>query len=397
MEDQKYYIKISPEVILSDYTSVVYTATTGITLTIDEECCDFTSYTENFYFTTGQTGVILSMQQVLTGGTSGTSLMTGLTIPIMLTQNTVDMGYYSVFDGAILQKDVVTNFLFSASTGAFSSTYYVYNTSDVSYMRFLKGCVFKIDWGDGSQIQTLNNFSPDYISHIYPFEPDEYTIKLSGFTQFGVTIVEKKVKVPFTEVEITNPRGTAYFIPQGGSWSGIPISYDYIFSGDSNTNLQDHLFSNYTTIPFLISANTHSSLTDLSQYFGDSVKGQNVYKLNQIVEIPGGGTGIYLGPTEDNLGVQYNINGVDFFDYPNGVTFSVVQSSGLTENWLVSSGLTKDETYMGIVDEPTIFSNVYIERGKYSALERVRRLGEVSTIGGLTSYGYNFFNVNKNT
>jgi hypothetical protein len=396
MEDQKYYIKISPEVILSDYTSVIYTASTGVTITIDEECCDFTSFTENFYYTTGQTGIILSMQDVLTGGTSGTSLMTGLTIPIMLTQNTVDIGYYSVFDGAILQKDVVTNFLFSASTGAFSSTYYVYNTSDVSYMKFLSNCVFKIDWGDGSQIQTITNFAPEFASHIYPFEPDDYTIKLSGFTSFGVTIIEKKIKVPFTEVDIINPKGTAYFIPQGGSWSGIPISYDYIFSGDSNTNLNDHLSSNYTTVPFIITAFTHSSLTDLSQYFGDSAKGQNSYKLNQSVPVAGGGSGIYLGPTDDGLGVQYIINGVNFYDYPNGITVSVTESSGLTENWLVSSGLTKDETYMNVVDEATIFSNIYIERGKYSALERVRRLGEVSTIGGLTSYGYNFFNVNKN-
>ena len=90
------------------------------------------------------------------------------------------------------------------------------------------------------------------------------------------------------------------------------------------------------------------------------------------------------------------INGIDYYDYNDGTTIYVAKSSGLTSNWLVSSGLTKDETLINVVDQPLIFSNVYIERGKNSVFERVRRLGEVSTIGGLTIYGYKFFNVNKN-
>ena len=137
MEEQKYFIKISPEVIKSDFKTVVYTASTGVTYTLDETCCDFTSYTENFYYTTGQTGVYLKMSQVVTGATSGTSLMTGLTIPILFTQNTVDIGYYSVFDGAILQKEVITNFVFSSGTGPNASTIYLYNTSDQKYKMFL--------------------------------------------------------------------------------------------------------------------------------------------------------------------------------------------------------------------------------------------------------------------
>ena len=38
MEEQKYYIKISPEVIKSDITTIVYTASTGYTFSIDQEC-----------------------------------------------------------------------------------------------------------------------------------------------------------------------------------------------------------------------------------------------------------------------------------------------------------------------------------------------------------------------
>jgi hypothetical protein len=396
MEEQKYYIKISPEVIKSDIRTFVYTASTGYTFSMDQECCDFTSYTQTFTATTGTTRAIIPMSLVVTSGSGGTSLMTGLTIPILFTQNTVDLGYYSVFDGAITQKDVITNFLFSAVTGANSSTYYVYNTSDITYQKFLKNSTFKIDWGDGSQIQTITNFAPNSTPHIYPTAPATYTITMSGITMFGLTIIEKKINIPFTEVEITNPKGTAYFIPQGGEWSGVPISYDYIFSGDSNTNLQDHISSNYTTIPIIVTGFTKSSLNDLAQYKGNAnIKGMS-FKQNQQVTGTSNTVGVYNGPTNDGLGVSYTINGIDYYDYNDGTTIYVAKSSGLTSNWLVSSGLTKDETLINVVDQPLIFSNVYIERGKNSVFERVRRLGEVSTIGGLTIYGYKFFNVNKN-
>ena len=53
----------------------------------------------------------------------------------------------------------------------------------------------------------------------------------------------------------------------------------------------------------------------------------------------------------------------------------------------------KNETLLNIVMEPEVQSNVYVERGKNSALERIQRLGEVNSVGGLVDYGYGFFNV----
>ena len=90
MEERNRYIKISPEVIKGDIFKVKYQNT-------------------DVY-------VYSSMTQILSGGTDGSSILTGLTIPILFTENTVDIGYYSVFDGMVLQKETMTNFLFSANT-----------------------------------------------------------------------------------------------------------------------------------------------------------------------------------------------------------------------------------------------------------------------------------------
>jgi hypothetical protein len=136
-------------------------------------------------------------------------------------------------------------------------------------------------------------------------------------------------------------------------------------------------------------------LGDLSQYKGDVTKDGKSFKLNQQITGTSNTVGVYKGRTPDNMSEAYVINGVDYYDYDDGSTIYVVESSGLTQDWLVSSGLTKDEALLNVIDQVQVFSNVYIERGKNSALESIHRIGEVSTIGGLVSYGYKFFNVNK--
>jgi len=60
---------------------------------------------------------------------------------------------------------------------------------------------------------------------------------------------------------------------------------------------------------------------------------------------------------------------------------------------MVEEPITKDESLLNIVYAPQVQSNVFIERGKNSVLERIERLGEVDNIGDLINYGYGFFNV----
>ncbi len=125
MDDNIYNIKISPGVLRGDIFLVDYTGASYSDEFQVEVCCDiYTSAVTKYY--TGQTYVYSSMTQVLSGGTNGTSLLTGLTIPILLTETCVDLGYYSPFDGAVLQKDVLTNFIFSSTT-LNPYQYYFYN------------------------------------------------------------------------------------------------------------------------------------------------------------------------------------------------------------------------------------------------------------------------------
>lgn len=352
-----YKVVISPETIKGDLFKVNYRGT--------------------------EVGVYSAMTQVLSGGPNGSSLLTGLTVPILITQTAVDAGYYSPFDGAILQKDVVSNFIFSSTTTN-PYTYNVYNTSN-DFAKFLELSVYTITWGDGSPIQIVNNFYPNSIAHTYPQGNAKYTITLRQDNPWGTTLVEKTISVPYTNVVAPNPNGTAVFIPRGGSWAGTPISYNYIFSGDAENAVSAQTSNNYVSVPYTISGRTTSRLTELQLY------GPQPYQLYTPVIANGQLWGNIFVTASTYTG--YTIQEIDYYDYIDGTTEFFGKSSGFTNQNLTAEPITKNETLIKVIDQPQIQTDVFVERGKNSAYERVQRLGEVDNLGDMINYGYGFFNV----
>ena len=358
MEDF-YNIKISPETIFGDLFVVNYQGT--------------------------PVGVYSAMTQVVSSGVNGSSLLTGLTIPILIRQSAVDAGYYSPFDGAVLQKNVVANFIFSSTTSS-GYTYNVYNTSD-EFQKFLDLSAYRIDWGDGSPKQIITNYAPNSINHTYPKEGKQYTIKLEQTNPWGITSVSKTITVPFTNEVIYNPNGEAFFAPSSGNWVGTSVSYDYILSGDAINEVSVQTSNNYVSIPFTVSGVTKSRINELKMY-GDPT-------INERIDVPVISNGQIWGAITNvtSIYTAYTVNTVNYYDYSDGTTIYFEQSSGLTENNLTAVPITKDEVLLKVVDQAQVQTSVFVERGKNSAYERVQRLGEVDNLGDMINYGYGFFNV----
>lgn len=391
MDNRQYHIRISPEVIKNDIfpvnTYAEYTDTELIPY-----CCDIITR-EVIKYVTGTTYVYSSMTEILSGGTDGTSLLTGLTIPILLTENTIDLGYYSVFDGMVAQQETMTNFLFSATT-SYPYTFYFYNTSDTEFKKYLSFSNYYLDWGDGSPIETITSGTPSNYNHTYTMD-GVFTITMSGMSPWGSNIIQKTITTPYIDVPILNPQGTAYFLPAGGSWSGTPISYNYIFSGDQDCDVYLNSSYNYTTVPFPVTGYTKSTISDLEVYGKKNVLWGGKYKLGVPVTGTSGNVGTVWGEFNNGLYTAYTINNVDYYDYNDGKTVFVVMSSGMTPDMMICSAITKNEVLLNVIDEAEVQTNVFIERGKISGLERIERLGEINNIGDLEKYGYGFFNIIK--
>lgn len=412
MEERIFHYRITPEVIKNDLFLVNYTGNSDTTNAEYVYCCDIYTSAVTKYFS-GQTYAYSSMTQILSGGTFNTttkeynSILTGLTIPIFITENTTDIGIYSVFDGMVLQQETMTNFLFSATTTN-PNTYYFYNTSDTEFKKYLSFSEYKVDWGDGSPPMTVNSVLPNKYTHTYT-QNGQFTITMSGMSPWGVNLITKDVSVPYSAVTITNPKGVAHFIPAGGSWSGTPLNYNYIFSGDSVCNVELQTSGKFTKIPFLITGYTNSTMNDLEVY--GSKFNPNLYDGRFKTGIPitadTNTIGTFWGPSDDasykgpkkniNGGVYtaYTINNIDYFDFFDGTTVFIVESSGITSDMIVCSGITKNELLLNVIDEPVTQSDIFIERGKQSGLEALMRMGEVDNVGDLEKYGYGFFKVNE--
>ena len=406
MEERLFHYRISPEVIRNDLFLINYTGNSDTTNAEYVYCCDIYTSAVTRYFT-GQTYGYSAMTDVVSGGTNGNSILTGLTIPIFISQKTVDFGYYSVFDGLVTQQDTMTNFLVSANTQN-PNTFYFYNTSDVEFKKYLSFSDYKIDWGDTSPTQTVNNTAPTNYIHTYT-NSGVFTITMSGMSPWGVNVITKDITVPFSGETIDNPKGTAYFIAAGGSWSGTPLNYDYIFSGDTDCDVETQSSDNYTKVPFLVTGYTYSSVNDLEVYgskFDISLYAGR-FRIGESITADTNTIGVFWGPSNDVtyngpdgpidnvIYTAYTINDIDYFDYPDGTTLFVVESSGITSDMLVCSAITKNEALLNVIDEMQVQSDIVMERGKQSGLEAIMRIGEVDNIGDIEKYGYGFFNINE--
>jgi len=374
-----YNIRISPGVLSTDLISFPYTSDTvnGVT------SYNFNTYTGISYLVSGNTNSCGCNQ--LTCGVCAScepsSLLTGLTIPIFLTQKFNDIGYYSEFDGNVLQKDIITNFLYSADTNnPYSIT--LYDTSGDPTVSLLTQTVFYVDWGDGTTPQqiTNNQLNHTYINH------GQYVISFSGTNLWATNVVEKPISIPVTGVTVTNPLGTYIFTKQGGNWSSITPSYDYIFTGDSINTCEAQVSSGYTTVPFIVSGYTSSKLNDLKRW------GPQSFTPGYVITKKGSMFGMVDQITPDYT--SYTINNISYYDLTNGRTFYVMNSSGITCDDITLAKITKDEYLLDFVSAPEIITDVYLERGKYSPFENLNRLGEVDNIGDLQRYGYGYFKIN---
>lgn len=341
-----YKIKISPESLSSIVKEITYSGNTF--------------------------GVYTGMTSLLTSGVNGTSSLTGLTIPILLTQDCIDIGYYSEFDGAIQQKETALNYIFSANS---EYEYCIYNTSILN--SYTKESEYEIYWGDNSKVETMITVKS---CHTYPKTNAKYVIKLIQKNNFGTNIISKTVTIPFDKDKVSdNPNGTIEFIPSGGPWKNSPISYDYIFTGDTGMHIDDYVYDNEVTI----TGYTKSNLIELSLY------GKTPYKVGVDVIKDGS---VYGRVTNINdLFTGYTIQDIKYVDYPFGVTTFEVKSKGLTKDTIKLVPIVKNEALLKAVDDVQIFSNVFVERGKNSGYEKVQRLGEVKTLQDMEKYGYGYF------
>jgi hypothetical protein len=272
-------------------------------------------------------------------------------IPIFIDSKIDEMGVMVDFDNNITEINNIYNFT------------YIINKNKVKLYitgkyELLINQTITINWGDGQiselEINEINTDLPT-IEHTYIL--GQYIIKISFISPWNNDEISKLINIP---QNITTPNLL-------GTFSGFTIPYTEI-----NNIKQNYLFNEdilFTEeINYMVMTNS---------------------KINQL-KLYGGN--IYNGVTIENNISGYTIDDINYKDYPDGLTIMELKSVGFTRDEIIQNAITRNEHFIGFIDTPIIYSDVFVQRGKQSITENNFKLCEISNIDSLS----NFFNIENN-
>lgn len=113
----------------------------------------------------------------------------------------------------------------------------------------------------------------------------------------------------------------------------------------------------------------------------------------------------FLGTSGQTTGLLYKDNknvlevGVGVANGLIKTTKSIATLQFKAEGWNTTntslSAITKEEYLMGIINDPEVFSDVFIDRGATTVMEKHLKLSEVESLEHLERFGNGFYNVVK--
>ena len=308
------------------------------------------------------------------------SLNLSYTLPIYLEADADEMGVMSSFDGNVEQVEQLINFTYKQS----GSVVTVYNTVNPNKLRKIVDQTYTINWGYGyTSGLTVNsgvlysNFPTS--SHTYPTvtgnTKGSYTLTLSLDSPWNKEKITKVVTIS-TGVTINNVLGTC---------TGFTLPGNIYYTGSQYQNyLNDLDYTNNTgnTI-FRYAAIGGSKIAELKKY-GETTVSSSLYT-----------TGTYSGSLYTGYTLSSEENKLFYMDFSDGYTMITGTTSAFTKEEVYNKVITRNEHFLGFIDDPTVYSDIFVERGRQGVMEVNLRLGEIDNMSELEVYGNGFFKVKK--
>jgi hypothetical protein len=314
-------------------------------------------------------------------------------IPLFLESNVDEMGVLSPFDGDMEQINQTCNFTYIQSINTID-LYLSVNTQKYSKLLEIE---YQIDWGDGfsDTIIATNESLLPVISHTY-LTNGIFKLVISFITPWDNQKISKIITAP-QDLSQPNPLGefTTLIVP---SYLYLTEQTLYYINDLDTLEKINAIDENNPTITFR--AFGKSRLSEKKLYGGNSYSPD-----------------VTNGVTVDGVSYfEYVIDDLTYRDYEDGITEIIgtipnsfyellpgfTEITGLNEDnfdfvveYITDNMLTRDEHLIGFIDEPTVYSDIFVDRGRLGVSEFNLRLSEINNVGELTIYGNGFFNVKK--
>jgi len=122
---------------------------------------------------------------------------------------------------------------------------------------------------------------------------------------------------------------------------------------------------------------------------------------NEITYVIDTNKDVNIGTTGQTTGILYVDNPIDgvsineTLDWEEMTTRVEFMSEGWNSTNISIDPTIQEEYLLGIISEPEVNSDVFIDRGVASVLDQHLRLSEIENLAHLTKYGNGFYNINK--
>jgi hypothetical protein len=325
-----------------------------------------------------------------------------INLPIFLESTVDEMGVMVSFDGGVEQIEQLCNFTYN-QTG---SVVTVYNSVNPDKLRKIVEQNYTIHWGDtGNTISNLlvnsgvvgqglpsssfqyppvtGNTTASYVLSISLDSPwTNEKISKNIFVSTGITLTQSQIlgTYTYTGTSLYNEDDNTYYLSGSSSQNYLNTLDHTNNTGYTNTDNHKFILDGVELKGFRYMALGKSRINELKQYGSSSV-------------IPGMVTGQTSGTTEIWSG--YTIDNLYYRDFPSDYTMITGTTTGFTQEEVFNNMITRNEHFLGFIDDPTIYSDIFVERGRQGVMENNLRLGEIDNMSELDVYGNGYFNVKK--
>jgi hypothetical protein len=307
-------------------------------------------------------------------------------IPLFLESKVDEMGVMVGFDGDIEQVEQLCNFTYTGSTGNTIIT--IFNTVNRDKLKKIVEQNYDVDWGDGtittgftvSTGTTLNSITHQYTSG------GTYNVSIILSAPWITQKITKKITVPF-DYSVDSYLGTFTYTGTSLPYYNIdPVEY-YLESGRTQNYLNDLEYNPTTGYTEFLYLGIGGSRIEEKRKYGSTSYSD--------VTLGTDSTGNYTGYSFTYTGNTTGTTIVNYRDYDDGYTLITGNTTGFTKEEIINQMITRNEHFLGFVEDPTVYSDIFVERGKQGVLEKTFRLGEIDNIGELNIYGNGYFKVRK--
>ncbi len=287
-------------------------------------------------------------------------------IPIFLHNSIDEMGIMVGFDGYMGQIEQQCNFTYSGNT----NTVTIFNTVNTTSFPMLVEYVLTINWGDNSSLEPIGMAQIGDInlptkSHVYSSD-GIYTIEVSINTPWPVKKISKEIRIPFLSGITISPLGTVIF--------DVPYT-------DPVVQVEQPYFEYYET---------QTGLTEDATFSFRAVGSSRISELKEY-----GATNKHIGVVVMDGVSGYTLDGLNYFDYPDGSTIISGSTASFYTDEVYNGMITRNEYFIGFVEDITIYSDIFVDRGKQGVMEKNLRLSEIESTGELDIYGNGYFIIRK--